>query len=282
MPYDDLPLSAPGGSPIGPPPFGAPEPRRPHSSASRWVIAVAAVAAAAGGLYFWWLTRQPGVPAAPPATTGTEVAVGTNRPVRQLMELPSLDGSDALVRQFASTLSKHPQIARFLATDGLIRGIVLAVEQIGGGKTPANPLKVLRPATRLTLLADRATADPASYVRWEQDVAALTSVRPGEAAQLYVNLKPLFDQAYADLGHPGGDFDASLSAATAMLRATPEPGDEPRLAPHEGSIDYVDADLRALRPVQKQFLMIGPERRARVRAWLEAFAKALDLTPKPA
>lgn len=283
MPYDDLPL----GRPSSPPPLPS-SPRGPRGSslpgrpsASRWIIAVAAIVAACGGLYFWWLTREPAIPSTPPPTTATDVAVGTNRPSPQPIELPPLDASDAIVREFVSTLSRHPQLARWLATDGLVRATVLTVEQIGDGKTPATPLKVLKPPTRLVILgAESGRIDPAAYVRWESNVGALTGVRAHDAVQLYVNLKPLFDAAYADLGHPGGNFDESLTRAIRMLMSTPEPADEPTLLRRAGFFEHADDTLRALKPVQKQFLLLGRERRNSVRAWLTAFASSAELTIK--
>ena len=269
MAYDDLPLG---------PPLSSPPPIRRASAASRWVVAIAAVLAVGGALYFWWLTRMPARPASPAATTATDVAVGTNRPSRQPIELPALSASDALVRELVATLSRNPQLTRFLATDGLINTAVLTVEQIGDGKTPAVPLKMLRPSMRLMIMGtDTGRIDPASYVRWEADVSALTSVRPKEAAQVYVNLKPLFDEAYAELGHAQGDFDTSLVRAIRMLNDTPEPGEEPVLMRRPAYFEHTDAALRSLRPVQKQFLLFGPDRRARLRTWLAGFAAALDL-----
>ncbi|TAK18597.1 MAG: DUF3014 domain-containing protein [Acidobacteria bacterium] len=275
MPYDDLPL----GRPSSPPP-ALPSPPR-SSPVTRWIVAIAAIVAAGGGLYFWWLTRQPTIPSTPPPTAATDVAVGTNRPTRQPIELPALDASDAFFREIVSTLSRHPQLARFLATDGLIRATVLAVEQIGDGKTPAGPLKVLRPTTRLKIMGNESgKIEPAAYVRWEGNVSALTSIRSREAAQLYVNLEPLFDAAYSDLGHPGAHFTDALTRAINMLLSTPEPGEEPVLLKRAGFYEHADASLRALKPVQKQFLLLGPDRRASVRAWLSNFAKGLDLAIK--
>lgn len=274
MPYDDLPL----GRPSSPPPLPSSPGPRQRSSASRWIIAAAAVVAASGGLYFWWLTRQPAIPSTPPPTNATDVAVGTNRPSPQPIELPPLDASDALVRQFVATLSRHPQLARFLATDGLIRATVLTAEQIGDGKTPDVPLKVLKPPTRLAILGpDSGRIDPAAYVRWESNVGALTGIPSRDAVQLYVNLKPLFDAAYSDLGHPGGNFDDSITRAMRMLLSTPEPTEEPVLLRRAGFFEHADDALRALKPVQKQFLLLGPERRNSIRTWLTAFAAAADL-----
>lgn len=271
MAYDDLPLGS-ASEPSTPPV------ERRSSSASRWIIAAAAVVIAGGGLYFWWLTRMPAQPAAPAPTTATDVAVGPLRPSRQPLQLPPLDASDTFVRDLVSTLSKHPQLTRLLATQQLISAAVLTIEQIGDGKTPVAPLKVLRPDARLTIMGpDSGRIDPASYVRWESAVSALASVRPTEAAQVYVNLKPLFDEAYVALGHANGDFDTSLVRAIRMLRDTPESPDEPVLMRRPSYFEHTDAALRSLRPVQKQFLLFGPDRRARVRAWLIALASALDL-----
>jgi hypothetical protein len=272
MAYDDLPLGR-ASSPLP----SHPTPPRSRSG-SRWIIAVAAVLIAGGGLYFWWLTRKPTIPASPPPTLATDVAVGTTRPRPEGIALPSLDASDARVREFVALLSEHPQLARFLATDGLIRASVLTVEQIGDGKTPDVPLRVLKPPTRLVILGtESGTINPAAYVRWESNVTALTSIRAGDAAQLYVNLKTLFDTAYAELGHPGGNFDDSLARAITLLLATPEPAQEPVLLRRAGFFEHADPTLRMLRPVQKEFLLLGPDRRRRVRQWLTDFASTLEL-----
>ena len=90
-----------------------------------------------------------------------------------------------------AALSQNPVLARLLATRGLVRGATLAVVQIGDGKTPASPLAVLKPATRLQIQGPATgRIDPASYARWDAATSALTSVDPIHAAQLYVNGHP--------------------------------------------------------------------------------------------
>jgi hypothetical protein len=276
MAYEDLPLDRGMKSPSPPPRSAPPPPPRPSSSA-RWIIVAAAVVVVGGVLYWWWLTRAQPRPAAP-APSSTEVAIGQPRPSRQPLDLPPLNASDAFVRQAFETLSKHPLLARLFATDLLIRNTVLAVEQIGEGKTPSIPLKVLQPATRLTIVGtDSGGVDPRSYQRWESATSALTSIRPADAAQLYVNFKPLFDEAYGELGHPGGDFDESVARAISVLRATPNLTTEPMLLKRPSYFEHADASLRSLRPVQKQLLLTGAARRTRILQWLTALASALDL-----
>jgi hypothetical protein len=270
MALDDLPLGSPERSP-------APPPHR-HSSPVRWIAAVIAGLAAGALLTFWWMSRAQPRTASPAPTTATDVAVGSTRPKRQAIDLPPLDQSDSIVRSLVTALSKHPTMARLLATPALVRTTTLAVSEIGDGRTPADPLKVLRPSSRIQVTGG-ATGhiDPKSYARWDGTVAALTSVNPGDAAQLYVNVKPLFDQAYIELGHPGGDFDDAIVRAIDTLGDTPSPADDPVLLRRSASFEHDDPALRALLPVQKQFLLIGPDNRRRVMTWFKQFAADLEL-----
>jgi len=274
MSFDDLPLArtpAPrGASPLPTPEGGSP---------TRW-IAVAALALAAGaGLTYWWLTRAQPNQVPPGPTVATEGAVTSNRPKRQPWELPTLDGSDGIFRDAVAVLSKHPMLTRLMATDGLIRAAVLSVVQIGEGRTPALPLKVLRPPTRLAIVgAEQGRIDPATYARWNTATGALVSVAPTDAAQLYVNVKDLFDDAYAELGHPDGNFDEAITKAIEMLMATPQPTAPPDLLLRPEYFEHVDAALRSLRPVQKQLLLVGPDNQQRLLLWLRQLARALDLT----
>jgi hypothetical protein len=271
MAFEEIPLHRPAErAPIDQPP----EP----PSRWRWVAVALAGVAAGAGLTFWWMSRALPETTTPAPTAATDVAVGSNRPQRQPLDLPSLDASDRFLAGLVSALSQNPTLARLVATPGLVRATTLAVVQIGQGRTPADPLKVLRPMSRLTIQGSASgRVDPKSYARWDPIVAALTSVSPADAAQLYVNVKPLFDQAYIELGHPGGDFDTAITRAIAMLEDVPAQETDPQLLRRTNYLEHEDPELRALPPVQKQFLLIGPDNRRRVIDWLKQVAGKLEL-----
>lgn len=273
MTLDDLTINRPPPEPAHTP--DPPAPRGP--SPFRWIAAGLAGVAAGALLTFWWMSRAQPTPAAPPSPTVLDDVSASNRPKRQPIDLPALDDSDTLLRSLVSTLSDHPWLARFLATKGIVRATTLAVVQVGDGRTPSDALRSLRPGTRLQILGTgRGAIDPNSYKRWDVVAGALTSVAPGDAAQLYVNVKPLIDEAYIELGHPG-DFDQAIVRAIRLLADTPQPDTDPVLNRRPGYYEHEDAAFRNLKPVQKQFLLIGPENRQRVLAWLRQFAGALDL-----
>lgn len=270
MGFEDLPLSRPS-SP-------APANRPPQSSTSRWVIVGAGAVIAAAALALWWMSRAQPPTVTPAPTTAPDTAQGSRRPQRQPIVLPSLADSDAMLRALAATLSRHPLLARWLVTRGLVRTVTLAIVQIGDGKTPSEPLVLLRPPTRLDISgAASGPVTPASYVRWAAATDALLSIPATDAAQVYVNMKPLFDEAYRDLGYPGGDFDQAIAKAIRTLEATPASPSELVLMRREGYFEHTDATLMSIPPVQKQLLLMGPENRSRIMAWLRRLAATLEL-----
>jgi hypothetical protein len=268
MMFDDQPLDRP------------PSPGRRSRAASpaRWIVLGAGAVIVGALLTLWWMSRTRPTPATPAPTTATDTALGPQRPKPQFNDLPPLDDSDTWLRDLVAALSQNPVLARLLATRGLVRGATLAVVQIGDGKTPASPLAVLKPATRLQLLGpSTGPIDPASYARWDGPTGALTSVDPIHAAQLYVNVKPLFDQAYQELGNPNAAFDEAIARAIRTLDDTPQLRADPTLIRRANYFEHDDAALKSLLPVQKQLLLVGPDNRRKIMQWLKQLAANLEL-----
>ena len=271
MAFDKLPLERP------------PAPRQSNgrasrSSTSRWVILAAGVAIAGTLLAVWWMSRAQPPPVTPAPAPASEAARTPARPQRQPMELPPLPQSDAMLRELVATLSRHPLLARIVAQKAPVRAITLAIVQIGDGRVPITPLAALRTGQPVTIDGGSiGRVDVATYARWNTAVRALLQVNAADAARAYVNVKPLFDEAYRELGYPGGDFDDAIVRAIRMLASTPEPKSDPILLARPAYFEHDNAALRALPPVQKQFLLTGPEHRQQIQGWLRRFAATLDL-----
>jgi hypothetical protein len=246
-------------------------------SLRRWILLGLGAVVAGAALTLWWMSRSQPEPAPPAPTAATDVPLAPARPRPETIDLPPLENSDTLLRNLVSSLSRHPLIAALIVPKELVRSIVLAVVQVGDGVTPVTALAPARPAARLQIAGDSGRIDPANYRRWDTAVAAVTSINTAELAQTYVNLKPLFDQAYRELGHPGGSFDDALVRAYQTLDATPEITTDPVLLRRTGYFEHDDPSLRALLPVQKQFLLLGSAHRQRVMTWLRDLARSLDL-----
>jgi hypothetical protein len=136
----------------------------------------------------------------------------------------------------------------------------------------------LRPSIRLDINGgETGRVEAANFQRWESAVRALQSIPANEAAQVYVNVKRLFDQAYLELGYPEGDFDVAVVKAIRMLNATPDVSGDLVLQRREGYFEQDNPALRSIPPVQKQLLLMGPDNRRRVLSWLRQVAAALEL-----
>jgi hypothetical protein len=270
MPAPDLPLRDSAGVPVP-----APPPR--SGGPARWIVLAAVVVVVAALLALWWLGRARPEPVAPAFTAATDAAVTPTRPKSQPVDLPPLDASDEFLRRMVALLSANPTLARLLATQGLVRGATLAIVQIGDGRTPTRPLAPLRTPTRATIRGGAAVGpiDPASYARWNGATAALVSIPPADLAQLYVNVKPLFDEAYRDLGFLEGDFDRAIVKAIETIGATPVSDTAPVLRRRPGYLEHEDPALKALLPVQRQFLLLGPDNGRQVVRWLREVASSL-------
>lgn len=240
------------------------------------VIAIALVVLLAGGA--WWMSRsKPASNATPQAVTSTEAPI--DKPGPPPVDLPPLDQMDAFLRPLLSALSARPELARWLATDDLVRQLAAAIDQASGGGSPARDFKVLAPAARFTPAGRgaRRTIDPASYRRYDGLVQTVTSIDASRVAQVYKTIRPRLNEAYRAMGHPEGNVDAALQKSIDILLDTPAVKDPIALAEGSGAgWDFADEDLEALAPTQKQLLRMGPAHADAVKVWLRALQNALQ------
>lgn len=240
------------------------------------IIAVAMVAILAGGA--WWMSRrEPATNTTPQAVTSTEAPI--DKPAPPPVDLPPLDRMDAFLRPLLSALSARPELARWLATDDLVRQLAAAIDQASAGGSPARDFKVIAPATRFVPAGRgaRRTIDPASYKRYDGLVQTVTSIDASRVAQIYQTIRPRLNEAYRGMGHPEGNVDAALQQALEILLDTPAVKDPIALTEGSGAgWAYANDDLEDLAPTQKQLLRMGPLHADAVKVWLRALQNALQ------
>lgn len=269
-----------GGPPEEPPPPSGKE--RP--SAVRVAGLGILVLVVAGGLGLL-LSRACGRTPSPAPTPAATVATPAPSPlptaspaVTPPIQLPALDQSDALVRRLAAGLSARPELAAWLATDGLIRRFVAAVDNVADGALPTKQLDFLRPRERFSVSGERdrrVVIDPRSYHRYDAVAAVFASVDAAGAVRLYRSLKLLVDAAYKDLGYPDRDFDDTLGRAIAMLLEAPVLEGPVELTHRVISYRFADPKLEALPDARKALMRMGPRNERLIQAKLRELAGAL-------
>ena len=253
----------------------------PASKRGPLFVAVALVLLIGIAAFLVWRRQAPVAPQQKTAAVADKVeAPASDGPAAAAIDVPPLDLSDPLVRELLGQLSKSPEIAAWLATNGLIRSFVTSVENVASGPTPARHLRSLAP-TQTFSVEDRGrytVIDRRSYQRYDGIADAVAGLDAAGLAKVYATLKPRLQEAYRELGHPDGNIDGAVETAIVRLLEVPVVESDVRLRP-SGAVGYEfdDDRLEALSPAQKQLLRMGPRNVKQIQGQLRAVAKALQI-----
>ena len=193
----------------------SPEPAKPDSKRPIWPILLIAVVLV-GVLIFWLRSGDDPAPTSDPvekAATETAPEVETPGEAELVIgEAPPIVESDPWIRSIVEQLSSHPELARWLLNEELVRTFVVVVDNIAEGTPPSSHLDFLAPEEGFQVQesGDKTVIDPASYGRYDGMIDVIESVDAAGAGELYRAAHPLFQEAYEDLGYPGQSFDIAL------------------------------------------------------------------------
>ena len=249
-----------------------------HNTSKLPIVMIAALGLILGGLGAWWWLRQPGSPpAATAAGGGTEAAVAPATEAAR--PLPALDQMDTFLRALLGGLSTSPELARWLATDDLIRQMANAIDRVSRGQSSAKDVAVLKPNGRFETsgLRQRLTIDTASYRRYDGLAVMVSSLDARSVASAYRTIQPRLDEAYRGLGRTESSVDQAVSEALQTLIDTPVIREPIRLVPGTGATyAFADPELEKLPPAQKQLLRMGPDNVSRIRERLQDIKQAIE------
>lgn len=191
--------------------------------------------------------------------------------------LPTLDNSDAEVKQRLLALNWRAGLAGLFVTEEMLRNFVVQTDNIAQGQLAVgHPL--LQPLEQKFTLADGAAMQLGEqhFARYEPYIQLLESVPAAQLLPLFNRYEPLLQQAYAELGYPDQLFKNTLLAAIDMLLATPDVSYPLQL--ERPAVVYVFADpaIEQLPPAQKQMIRLGPDNQQRVKAVLREYQQALQ------
>ncbi|MEJ6474840.1 DUF3014 domain-containing protein [Pseudoalteromonas piscicida] len=190
--------------------------------------------------------------------------------------LPPLSQSDAEIKDAVSNYLSN-QAVKLLADDDVIRRTVVYVDNLAKGKVAENHSPVVKPQDGFSVIDDDIIiTDPNSYERYTPYVAMFDTMSTAQVVRLYDQYKPLFEEAYEEIGYEGNAFDGTLTEAIDELLATPIPDTALPLVKESVTYKYAYAEWEQLSPAQKQFLRMGPENMKKVKKRLEEIKAALN------
>jgi hypothetical protein len=139
--------------------------------------------------------------------------------------LPRLDSSDQLIRDGAVSLTRHEGINTWLGSKQLIRKVVAFTDNVANGNIAKEPAAALAP--RGQMVVDEVeegvyVVNPRSYERFNNATNILLSLDTERSVEFYLLLRPLFQEAYEELGYPSGNFDQVVLSSIGRLLETPK------------------------------------------------------------
>ncbi len=223
----------------------------------------------------------PEVPS-PPSSVEDEPDPGSDASEEDdpLFVLPLLDDSDALVRDGVLDMTRNEDINAWLGVDNLIRKFVASVDNLAQGQIAKEPAQVMTPRGKflVTPIDDETWyLNTESYARYNLFGDIVESIDARRAAEFYLLIRFLLQDAYDDLGYGNQSFDARLFQAIGRLLETPVIDKPIRLVRPGVFYEFEDPRLEALSGAQKQMLRMGPDNTRHLQAKLSEVA--LELRP---
>ena len=269
---------------------------RQSSGWSKTGAAVIVVAVIGAGAYLAHRARvantPPPAPAAAPAAAAS-AAPSIRYPIAQAgsgpasaatAPLPSLDQSDTSVADTLAALAGGADLRALLVPRQIIARIVATIDALPRHAIGSRILPLHTPQGAFitdqsggaTVIGDRNAVRYAPYMR------VVDSVDPKMLVAWYVRYYPLFQQAYRQLGYPGGYFNDRLIEVIDNLLAAPDLAQPPAVELQQGHYVYVDPALESLSVGQKLLIRVGPADAARIKAKLRAIRADLTGAALPA
>jgi hypothetical protein len=241
--------------------------------------------AAVGATAYWHWLRTPAEPpstetpvAGPVPQTAPEPAI--RHPIEDARPEPkepvaaevptSLEDSDKAIADALAGLVGRSAVERFASLNGFVRRVVATIDNLPRNRAPQR----VWPLTPTPGRFETTGGNNAVYIsgdnarRYEAALRVMESADTGKLVALYVQLYPLLQQAYRELGYPNGYFNDRLVEVIDHLLATPDVRGPVKLAKPWVMYEFADPALEARSAGQKTLIRMGPENAARVKAKL--------------
>lgn len=207
---------------------------------------------------------EPDMPAPTPAPDMAPTVAPQPEPA---LELPPLGQSNALVLERADAASLN---TRPVASRNVIRDLVVFVDNARQGLAATDHAVVARPDGRFAVieLDQKLYIDERSFARYDAISTWFASMEPAALVALFEDFEPLFNEAFAEIGYPDGNFDQALLEAIDVALATPEVEGMIEVTDESVMYRFADARLESLPPIQKQLLRTGLANVLKIKAQL--------------
>jgi hypothetical protein len=222
-------------------------------------------------------TLPPAEDIPPPPEPVVESLADTPVPAPPPPELPPLAESDSMVREQLSAAGAGPEFDKLQQQQNIIQQGTALIEGFSRGLVVRKllPLDPPKGAFSVQEQGEQMFMNPAGYARYDNYAGAIASLDSAALVSNFHTMRPLFEQAYGQLGQPAEDFDNAVIRVLDRVLATPEIEERIALTRRSVMYQYADPQLEQLTPLQKQLLRMGPDNIKRIKEQATALRAAL-------
>jgi len=208
-------------------------------------------------------------------------------PVVEIVEttpLPELDNSDEWLREKLPSLTWRKELLKLVIDDDMIRRLVVFTDNFSQGILAYNYSPLVSPSIAFSA-QETQVFDENNQQQWEWNVQLekrfslyielLRSIESDNLVKWYLEVKPLIDQAYSELGYPDDDFTDTLQSAIARILDAEIPKSPLKVIRPSVMYKYQDTEIESLDDVDKLLLRIGKENVLIIKSILLEFSEKL-------
>lgn len=191
--------------------------------------------------------------------------------------LPPLEESDELVRDQLSAVGVGPMLSPQEEQEDLVQRSAALVDGFSRGVVLRKLLPVDPPKAAFSALEEdgKMYMNPAGYRRYDSYSEAIDSLDTSALVSSFDTLRPLYEEAYGQLGLDPNDFDNAVIRMLDRVLATPEIDEPIALTRESVMYKYADPQLEQLTPMQKQLMRMGPDNIRRIKEKAKALREGL-------
>ena len=182
--------------------------------------------------------------------------------------LPTLDESDLWLQEKLPTMTWRKELLKLVIDDDMIRRFVVFTDNFAQGVLAYEHSPFVRPATAFSAKETKTFDDKHQQV-WEWDensvrrfslyVDLLRSMESERLVDWYIELKPLINEAYSELGYPDDDFTHTLQDAITRVLDMEIPKESMEVIRPSVMFRYKDPQIEAMDDADKLLLRLGKE-----------------------
>ena len=195
------------------------------------------------------------------------------------LELPKLESTDHFMSNALASLVNNKALMNIFSSDQLIHNIVVTIDNLPRKRVSMRVMPIKKaPGKFVPMESEEATfISPKNHNRYTPYMQFAEAIDPKQLVDLYVQLYPLFQETYEEIGYPNQYFNDRLMIVLDHLLAAPEIEEPVQLVRPKFYYQYADPDHESHSIGQRILMRIGRDNEQIIKAKLQGIKQELIL-----